>query len=891
MLALPIVANGADLSFTPSGGGTFIYCNNQESVERSMLSDKSNPKPEYLMNNENLGEGKYSLYVSLLNHTELRNKEGKITETGFDIETDVYIKANADTQLEITAIGYEVPALIETYANGALSRNEGDWSCIQAIADYTGREIRNVRGESSYIPRPFEKVTVTLKKNEVMWLSKYIDNYSAVNWLKPVHILADLQILSGNIDLNIAALKSDGKIGDRSHHCDDAAFGKYYRDRQYKGIADSLPYMYSDTMEYVITDETRDGTELPVTVYNHYSPNGQTVTKWFTHLNPLEDIWSRAICAQSDMLPLYYKDKTKKSYYGVLVPSSKKSDTWYFDVNHSDLAAYEGTSKKEQANHSPNALLTTKIENSGTACNLGNYGVFVNYQLAVTNEGTTTRYFNYNLKTTANNVVSLKDKDGNYLLPYSYSKGQTDAKRDDIMAYVELPAGKTTEFIIEILLPMNNPGGMENSFIITDNPPVVIESEVNKSTTLKQDNFTGKEYYKWGADCLYVSTDGESWKTKFLTEKTKKAFDGRWNSYKITSAGDGYIARYAPFQTDPSYYHDMLKYYKNLYILDNTFNVTNVHAFESFVADATYANGTYYVKADKIYYSIDGRNWAEAKTLKTLPVSSNNGYSFAVNDGKYYISEAADSFIPVDYGNDKPEYLEVFGDFYCYAKDDTLYVSKDGMYFDTAKYPEEIKNAAFVNGELLINDGAYGFNTTNLNKNRITIINNKAYKLNTVPKENALPLREILEKLNARVLWNNEFETVTVIYKGNTFDIYTDGKVDLNKTHFESCEINQANGITTITPTDLKKLFDIDVTFDESFVIINGVKDKVLENEIYAEFTASEITEEIAMKIAEALGLNNTTIKLNEESGYWELSTEENIVMVIRKKDGKIMRK
>ncbi len=879
LFLFPMLAFGADLNFSPIGGGTFIYCNNQESVERSMLSDDSNPKPEYLMNNEDLEAGKYSLYVSLLNHTELRNKEGKITETGFDIETDVYIKANADTKLEITAIGYEVPALIETYADGALSRNEGDWSCIQAIADYTGREIRNIRGESTYTPRPFKAVTVTLKKNEVMWLSKYIDNYCAVNWLKPVHILADFEILSGSIDLNIAALKSDGQLGDRSHHCDDAAFGKYYRDRQYKGIADSLPYMYSDTMEYIITDETRDGTELPVTVYNHYSPNGQTITKWFTHLNPLEDIWSRAICAQSDMLPIYYKDKSKLSYYGVLVPSNKKNDVWYFDVNHSDLAAYEGTNKTEKANFSPNAPLTTKKENTGTACNLGNYGVFVNYRLSVKNDGVNTRYFNYNLKTTANNVVSLKDKDGNHLLPYSYSKGQTDAKRDDIMAYVELPAGETTEFIIEILLPMNNPGGMENSFIITDNPPAVIESEVHNSTTLKQDNFTGKEYYKWGTDCLYVSTDGESWKTKFLTEKTKKAFDGRWNSYKITSAGDGYIARYAPFQTDPSYYHDMLKYYKNLYILDSTFNVTNIHAFESFVSDAVYANGVYYVKADKIYYSIDGRNWAEAKTIKALPVSNGNGYSFAADNGNYYISREPDNFVTVDYGTEKPEFLEAFGDYYCYSNGNTLYVSKDGIYFEKAEYPETVQNIAFVNGELSVNNGNYGFDVSTIKTNKIALINGKAYKLKTAAEENRLPLREVLEKLNARVLWNNQTQAITIMYNGNTFDIKP----------YETLTIT--DGVTLIDAQNLKNIFDIDVYYDGNFIIIDGVKDNVLENEVYAEFDSAEVSEDVALKIAAAFGFENATAKLNDDSGYWEIITEENIVMVIRKADGKIIRR
>ena len=40
--AIPVFADAAsaDLEFSPAGGGRFIYCNNQESVTRDMLSDK-----------------------------------------------------------------------------------------------------------------------------------------------------------------------------------------------------------------------------------------------------------------------------------------------------------------------------------------------------------------------------------------------------------------------------------------------------------------------------------------------------------------------------------------------------------------------------------------------------------------------------------------------------------------------------------------------------------------------------------------------------------------------------------------------------------------------------------------------------------------------------------
>ena len=86
-------------------------------------------------------------------------------------------------------------------------------------------------------------------------------------------------------------------------------------------------------------------------------------------------------------------------------------------------------------------------------------------------------------------------------------------------------AGETTEFYIEVLLPMNNPGGMENSFMITDGAPKTYEDKADGSTTLSEDNFTGKEYYRWTADSIITHTNGGE-RTYPLTEKTKKVNHG-----------------------------------------------------------------------------------------------------------------------------------------------------------------------------------------------------------------------------------------------------------------------------------------------------------------------------------------------------------------------------
>lgn len=880
LCALPAFADSAPsaaaLKFSPAGGGTFIYCNNRESVTADMLSDKSNPKPQYIMNNPDLTAGKYSLYVSLLNHTETKNAEGRITKTGFDIEADAYLRAKTDTVLKITAAGFEVPSISETYANGALSRNEGDWSCIKAIADYTGREIKSVRGEGAYTPDPIDEITVTLKRGEVTWLSKYLKNYTAASWLKPIHILCDFEIQSGSIDLNIAALKSDGAVGDRSRHDENAAFGKYVRDRQYKGIADTLPCMYSDKLSYIIDDTVRDGTELPVTVYNQYKPSGNTLTHWFTHLNPLEDIWSREQCTQSDMIELYYNDPSKLANYGALVPSSKKSRTWYFDVYHSDLTSYGGDDKKGAANFRPNDTLSAKNENTGSACNLGNYGVFVNYHVEIKNNGNADRYFNYRLRTTANNVVSLKNADGTYALPYSVYKGQTDEKRTDTMASLVLPAGETTEFYIEVLLPMNNPGGMENSFMITDGAPKTYEDKADGSTTLSEDNFTGKEYYRWTADSIITHTNGGE-RTYPLTEKTKKAFEGNHTSYKITAAGSGYIARFSAFQPNPSYYSDMLKYYKKMYILDNTFNVVSVSEFPAFVSDASYANGVYYAKSDKIYYSADGNNWTEAKSVPAVPVSNGGGISYAADGEKYYLSSQPDGFMPIKYNGEKPEFIEVFGDYYCYASGNTLYASKDGMYYTKQEFPETVKTAAYIDGQLMVN-GKYTF-SENVTKKRIVTVNGTAYKFKTVPVGEKLPLKEVMEALNARVMWDDSANAVTVAYNGKSYVFPENGG-----------EITVTNGASFITCDNLARIFGVKVSADENIITVTGDSDTVIESEYYGGFEVPEITAQTAVNMAKALGMQGElTAELNENSGYWEIKNGDETVMAIKKSDGKII--
>ena len=274
------------LVFTPDGGGKYIYCNNNEAIYRRDLSDTSNPDPSYIMNNENLTEGNYSFFASHVNHTELRDEKDNITEMGFDVELDVQFKANTTSRITIKAVGFDwqKPTMYQS-TDGAKSPRQSPLDLIDAWSTYKQIPIYTLDSNETYTPKKFTPITITLNKGEEVWLSKYIENYAAIPCLKSVHILADFSVEAGDIDMNVAALKHDGILKDRSHHSQNAKRGVYHHDNQYKGIADTLPGVTA-TLNYTIDEEATDGTFLPVVVYNQYNPNGFKTNKWYTNVNP-----------------------------------------------------------------------------------------------------------------------------------------------------------------------------------------------------------------------------------------------------------------------------------------------------------------------------------------------------------------------------------------------------------------------------------------------------------------------------------------------------------------------------------------------------------------------------------------------------------------------------
>lgn len=940
----------SDLKFSPQGSGTFIYCNNNESIPRNRLSDISNPDAEYLMTNQNMKSGKYSLYASHLNHTELKTADGQISEAGFDIEVDVRFLAEEDTVIKLSSAAFETPELNIFYENGMLKKTEGDWGCIQAVADYMQRPICQLNGDTQYFPLDFKEVNITLKQGEEVWLSKYIENYRSIPWLKPVQILADFEIVSGSAEIDVAALRANGTVGDRSHNSPDAKFGAYHRDREHKGLADSLPFVYSDKMEYVIDDTVLSGTLLPVTLYNQIVPNGNTVDHWFTHLNPQTDAWSSAVCTESEMLPIYYNDPSKLDYYGENIKDEDKDEVWHFDTTHADTAEYIDGMEVKSADYVPNYRIPDGTVNYDTfGCHLGNYGVGVNYVVSIKNNSSRERYFNYNLRTTANNIVNVRDEKGEYVGDYSLLKGRSDEKREDTMACIKLLPNTETSFMIEVLLPMNYPGGMENSFVITDTPADMTVLDDERLYKLTPDKFTGKEYFKWSGENIYTSYDKENWTKHTLSDTTKEIFKGNWNNYDIISTDRGYMAKCSEYQTSPSYYTNILNYYYTVYFLDKDFNVTGLHKFDEYPNEISFARDKYYVKTDNyIYYSEDTDRW---KTLGSndydMPLDNGGIFSVAAKDSEYYVSTDGVEYIKTAYPpskgadentslyydekeqkeisgiaqniTDKPLYIDIAGDYYFYADGTKLYLSKTALKWHCIDFNEKITSVEETDGEIYIN-GRYRLLYDEEVKNTsfmrvdddimsldgiIAIINDRT----------VIPVRLLSEYFGAKVIWNPNRRTVNIYYNGDTI-VYT---IDSNQVKVNANVIEMdtkaviVNDTTMIPIRAFAECMSLDFAYDEDKKIISiKTPEKVFEGIIsYPDSSlpdkdAAVPDNEAAKKLAQTYfkisfgenfldGFSEFDVFYNEVTGCYELSahSERNegifIEAVIEKATGRLV--
>ena len=591
-----------DLNFEPAGGGYYIYCNNPEAIGDEVIVNSDDPR--YIMNNENLGPGTYYLYLSHFNYTG----SGGL---GYDIELDVELTSTSeDCIYTIINPAFETSELTSWYDGDIWTKYEGDWGMLHCCAKALNKPIYDIDGTTYYKPYQENEQNIvrgtSVSGKDTRWLSEFIANYSEVHFGQPVHIQGILKIESGSMNVNVCAFKSNGNIGDRSTMKKDAAYGIYRRDRTVKGIADTLPQVKAE-LEYTIDDTTEDGTYLPVTLYNQYAPDGNTVTEWFTNLNPLDDPWAKSLAAESDMLAFTYEDDNKLTYYGKNIPASERDNIWRLDTHHSDTTHYEaGFGTGAEADYSPNYYLDPNDKNEGHACNLGNYGVNQTYELKITNNGTKTRYFEYAPTTNSNIIVYTADKDGNF--DYALTKTLLAEARQDVMSVVELPAGKTTEFSVNVILPVNYNGGTKNAFIIKDNA----QKENIDSLKSKTDN---RQYYSPISGKYLSEVEDE------LPDATLEKFKDNLGSYEIIRGKDNNLVRWCAWDGKFNYYYVNWSLCSDVYILDKDYNIIGSHKFDTLPWAASYADGKYYVQTARngIWTSENGIDWEYDVTLKTVP--------------------------------------------------------------------------------------------------------------------------------------------------------------------------------------------------------------------------------------------------------------------------------
>lgn len=740
----------SDLVFTQEQGGKFIYCNNHERIRSCDLADTSNRYAKFLMNNEGLTKDRYVLFASFLNSTNLDSEDKPSGKPGFDIETDVVFRAAEDTRITIQRLGFEVPDHHNIFLNGTQYAVEDEWGCMGCWASYFGMPIKQINSGNVYNPIEFEPVTFIVKAGEDVWLSEYIPGYREVPFCRSVNIMADFSIDSGICDVNIAALKSGEVLGDRSRFNKNAAFGSYVRDRQYKGISDGLNEVTAE-LTYDI-DDSDTGRKLPVTVYNYYKPEGNTITDWYTHLNPRADGWSYAVCAESDMLSFKYRDPMKKMYYGSQIPEAEKDEYYYFDTQHTDMVEYKreyGASGK----YAPNRVLEQDDSERAYACNLGNYGVIYNYKLKLNNAGYKKRYVIYKLATASNNLVYVKDKSGNVINGCVYSKGRRDARVSDDMACLPVPAMTSAEYTVCVVLGPNYAGGMQNSFYLSDYPALIETYETERRNIDTGRNFTGREYYKWEGETLMLSADREEWRGVKLPEPVMRDMRGNLSEFEIKWTGEGYIIRPAIYDAGAYGHADYM--FRYIYTLDESFKAAQKYNLGSYPRSAAGIMGTYYVKTSDTVFYMDN-NWKLADI--DMPCWNYGRYAAVTDGGKIRLSRDGRKFLETEYLGFTPEYITACGEYYCYADGRVLYLSLDGMYWKSVLFTNKIKSVDISKGTVIVNGSEtasvpeFGDTFAIVYNDKFIVPDKETFLAEGVPY---VPIRSTARALGFDVTWNN----------------------------------------------------------------------------------------------------------------------------------------
>lgn len=606
-----------DLRFEETGGGKFIYCNNPEAIDAQTLMNTDNPR--YVMTNESLGEGKYYIYLS---HYDFVDEGGKLWDMELDLEL---APKSEDCRYTITNPCFETSEISAWYEGEVWTKYEEEWGMLNCCAKALNRPIYNIDGSDFYEPYADGIKEYDLSGGETRWLSEFIPNYRVVHYSQPVHIQAVLTIESGEMDVNVCTFKAGEVLGDRSGKRADAQSGIYRHDKTLKGVADTLPQVRAE-LEYEIDDSTADGTYLPVTLYNYYAPEGNTVNEWYTNINPLDDPWAKSLTAQSEMIGFKYADDSKFEYYGAAVPEEERDNVWSFDISHSDTAKFEPRyNAGTEQTYKPNFEVDTSRKTEGIACNMGNYGVAQTYDLRIENKGEKTRYFTCAATTNSNIIVYKADAEGEF--DYALAKTLTAEKREDVLAVQELAPNSVTEFSVNVVLPVNYNGGVKNAFIIKDEAQERDVAALRAKTANRE---------------LVSAISGESlekYRDK-LSDEALEIFGSEISGYEIMRGKDGYLVRWSAWDGKYNYYRNWWSNHSRIYALDEGFELVGETEFLSLPYAMSYADGTYYAQTvlNGIWTSTDGTNWTQDTGLANIPKYKPEKQTNAVVE-KFYSEE------------------------------------------------------------------------------------------------------------------------------------------------------------------------------------------------------------------------------------------------------------
>lgn len=658
-----------DIQFQKHGGGQFLYCNNPEFVTESDLSTDENPNPVYMMKQEGLKPGKYSVFFCFYNWTE------------FDVEPDIeFVSENAE--ITINSVGYYIP------------KGWDFWDCLGAWSDYTGMNIRTIDGLTQYVPCSGINLPQSFKlKDSAEWINKYIYNYEAVSPKVTFNMLVDFTIESGTADVNFAALKSYDVLGDRSHNAKNALQSPYKNDTSIKGIERETLPMTECELNVEITSKTKNG-NIPVKVKNQYFPFGNVYDYWMTNINPSRDAYSysKECCAGADMFEFEFKDMSKLNYYGSAVSNSNRDNVWRFDIYHHNTTEYtEGCPSKSKNTHIPNDKLPEKLNINNPPdldyeFNLGNFGVTNRYYLNVKNSDNIQRSINYYIDASLSScILAVRDTDGVLLNPYTLSKDGAYAiskginweKKRDYMFSLMLNPGESRNLILDVTLPTNCYGGIVNG--LTADTSLLAEPVEITDFAVKNEEYTdrmwfdGNKLMKWEDGELYIY--GEEWKRVKLPSETREVFKSRTKDIRITKTTSGYIARFAGYDQYGRNIADTDKENK-LYILGEAFEYIKTINMPSYISESVYADGITYIKSDKIYESSNGITFLPSD-IENMPVSDGKSVIEKRSDGWYIKYNGEKEFIKINF-----EYPEVSD---IKASDGVYYMIRSLKNYDTDK--------------------------------------------------------------------------------------------------------------------------------------------------------------------------------------------------------------